>query len=221
MLAAAPSPEQGRRLTPARVASLLRRGGRQRNLQATEEHIVQAWRGEQLAARPAVVGAYAASTAALVAVITSLSAQVGVLAEQVGESFGRHPDAEIYLSQPGLGQILGARVLAEFGDDRNRYADAKARRNYSGMSPITKTSGKSRVVLARYARNRRLSDALHQVTITVSVAALTYAISRAQEVGWASATTVITLVLAAGSLAVFIIAERRSPAPLVPLPVTG
>lgn len=71
-------------------------------------------------------------------------------------------DAEIYLSQPGLGQILGARVLAEFGDDPHRYADAKARRNYSGMSPITKTSGKSRVVLARYARNRRLSDALHQ-----------------------------------------------------------
>lgn len=162
VLAAAPSPEQGRRLTPARVAVLLRRGGRQRNLQTTAEHIVQVLRGEQLAARPAVVGAYAASTAALVAVITTLSAQVGVLAEQVGESFGRHPDAEIYLSQPGLGQILGARVLAEFGDDPHRYADAKARRNYSGMSPITKTSGKSRVVLARYARNRRLSDALYQ-----------------------------------------------------------
>ena len=161
VLAAAPSPEQGRRLTPARVAVLLRRGGRQRNLQTTAEHIVQALRGEQLAARPAVVGAYAASTTALMAVISTLSAQVNVLAEQVGESFGRHPDAEIYLSQPGLGQILGARVLAEFGDDPHRYADAKARRNYSGMSPITKTSGKSRVVLARYARNRRLSDALY------------------------------------------------------------
>ena len=162
VLAAAPSPEQGRRLTPARVAALLRRGGRQRNLQTTADDIVAALRSEQLAARPAVVGAYAASTAALVAVITTVSAQVSVLAEQVGESFGRHPDAEIYLSQPGLGQILGARVLAEFGDDPHRYADAKARRNYSGMSPITKTSGKSRVVLARYARNRRLSDALYQ-----------------------------------------------------------
>ena len=162
VLAAAPSPEQGRRLTPARVVALLRRGGRQRNLQTAADQIVQVLRGEQLKARPAVVGAYAASTAALVAVITTVSAQVSVLAEQVGESFGRHPDAEIYLSQPGLGQILGARVLAEFGDDPHRYADAKARRNYSGMSPITKTSGKSRVVLARYARNRRLSDALYQ-----------------------------------------------------------
>ncbi len=55
----------------------------------------------------------------------------------------------IYQSLPGLGPILGARVLAEFGDDPHRYADAKARRNYSGMSPITRASGTRRVVLAR------------------------------------------------------------------------
>ena len=76
-------------------------------------------------------------------------------------SFGQHPDAEIILSQPGLGPILGARVLAEFGDAPDRYADAKARKNYSGMSPITRASGTRRVVLARYARNQRLSDALY------------------------------------------------------------
>jgi Transposase IS116/IS110/IS902 family len=76
------------------------------------------------------------------------------------DGFGQHADAEIYRSQPGLGLILGARVLAEFGDDPDRYADAKARKNYSGMSPITKASGTKRVVLARYARNRRLGDAL-------------------------------------------------------------
>jgi transposase len=79
----------------------------------------------------------------------------------VEECFGRHPDAEIYLSQPGLGPVLGARVLAEFGDDPHRYADARARKNYSGMSPITRASGKKSVVLARYARNRRLGDALY------------------------------------------------------------
>ena len=82
VLAAAPSPEQGRRLTPARVVALLRRGGRQRNLQTAADQIVQVLRGEQLKARPAVVGAYAASTAALVAVITTVSAQVSVLASR-------------------------------------------------------------------------------------------------------------------------------------------
>ncbi|MDQ1672478.1 MAG: hypothetical protein QOC98_1040 [Frankiaceae bacterium] len=53
-------------------------------------------------------------------------------------SFGQHPAAEIVLSQPGLGTILGARVLAEFGDDPDRYATAKARKNYAGTSPITR-----------------------------------------------------------------------------------
>ena len=162
VLAVAPSPEQGRRLTTARVVTVLRKAGRKRNHQVIAEQIVAALRTEQLAARPAVVGAYAASAAALVAVLTTLNHQIDLLAEQVAEGFGRHPDVEIYLSQPGLGEILGARVLAEFGDDPQRYVDARARKNYSGMAPVTRTSGKSRVVLARHVRNRRLADALYQ-----------------------------------------------------------
>lgn len=58
--------------------------------------------------------------------------------------------------------ILGARVLGEFGDDPNRYTEAKSRKNYAGTSPITRASGKHRVVLARYARNTRLADACYQ-----------------------------------------------------------
>jgi len=162
LLATVPDPDRGRRLTVPRVTALLRRAGRQRNLPATAERIVAALRTEQLSARSGVVAAYAASVQALVAVLTTLSGQVDALAEQVSEGFGRHPDAEIYLSQPGLGSILGARVLAEFGDDHQRYADARARKNYSGMAPVTKTSGKCRVVLARHQRNRRLGDALYQ-----------------------------------------------------------
>jgi transposase len=106
------------------------------------------------------VAAYAASASALIAVLSALVEQTEVLAGQVEQGFGRHPDAEIYRSQPGLGVILGARVLAEFGDDPHRYADAKGRRNYSGMSPIARASGTKKIVLARYARNRRLGDAL-------------------------------------------------------------
>ena len=78
------------------------------------------------------------------------------------QGFGQHPDAEIYLSQPGMGPVLAARVLAEMGDDPHRYADARARKNYAGMAPITRASGTRRVVLARYVRNRRLADALYQ-----------------------------------------------------------
>jgi transposase len=106
--------------------------------------------------------AYAASVRSLVAVLTELAAQVEVLQGEVEAGFGQHPDAEIYRSQPGLGTILGARVLAEFGDDPTRFADAKARKNYAGTAPVTRTSGTKRVVLARHARNRRLADALYQ-----------------------------------------------------------
>ena len=83
-----------------------------------------------------------------------------ILEGQVEDHFGRHPDAEIYQSQPGLGAILGARVPGEFGDDPHRYAGAKSRKNYGGTSPITRASGKKKVVAARFVHNDRLLDAL-------------------------------------------------------------
>ncbi|HEX9519382.1 MAG TPA: transposase, partial [Streptosporangiaceae bacterium] len=55
-----------------------------------------------------------------------------------------------------------ARIMAEFGDDPHRFADARARKNYARTAPITRASGRKKVVLARYARNRRLAEALHQ-----------------------------------------------------------
>ena len=97
----------------------------------------------------------------LVAILTTLNTQVASLEKEVKDHFGRHPDAEIVLSQPGLGQILGARVLAEFGDAPERYVSAKARKNYAGTSPLTRQSGKMRVVSARHVHNDRLVDALH------------------------------------------------------------
>jgi hypothetical protein len=109
-----------------------------------------------------VQGAYAAIVSGQARLITELNTQIAELGEVVAAHFGRHPDADIYASQPGLGVILGARVLAEFGDDPVRFADARARKNYAGTSPITRASGRRRIVLARYARNRRLADALQQ-----------------------------------------------------------
>ena len=120
-----------------------------------------ALRSEQLGQPEAVTAAYAVTVRALIVVITALNKQVSVLEQQVGDHFGRHPDAEIILSQPGLGPVLGARVLAEFGDDPRRYADGKARRNYAATSPITRASGKRKSVTARFVHNGRLVGALN------------------------------------------------------------
>jgi transposase len=124
--------------------------------------VQQALRAQQLAQPTTVVAAYAAVVRAAVALIGTLNAQIEALGEQVEADFGKHPDAGIYRSQPGLGGVLGARVLGEFGDDPGRYRSARARRNYAGTSPVTKQSGKRTVVLARFVRNDRLADPLHQ-----------------------------------------------------------
>jgi transposase len=161
VLAVAPTPSLGRTLSRKRIASAIGRAGRQRRVEERAAEIQATLHADQLAASAVVSEAMGASVTALVAVIGELNTQINRLEQQLSEDFEQHPDAKTVRSLPGLGTILGARVLGEFGDDPNRYGDAKARRNYAGTSPITKASGKSRVVLARYARNRRLADACY------------------------------------------------------------
>lgn len=160
LLAKAPDPGSAARLTHGQIRAALKRAGRRGDLDGKAAAIQIALRGEQLT-RPAVVtSAYAAAVRSTVAVLVGLNEQVKVLQSEVETHFGQHPDAEIIRSLPGMGAVLGARVLAEFGDDPHRYADAKARKNYAGTSPITRASGKRKVVLARYVHNDRLVDAL-------------------------------------------------------------
>jgi hypothetical protein len=159
LLGKAPDPARAARLTRAQVAAVLKRAGRYKIAERTGA-ILAALRSPQLGQPPALTAAYAATVRSLVAVIATLNEQVASLQGQVEAHFGQHPDAEIYLSQPGLGAITGARVLGEFGDDPRRYASAKARRNYAGTSPITRASGKRKIVAARFVRNDRLIDAL-------------------------------------------------------------
>jgi len=156
----APSPIQGARLPLTAIQSALKRGGRQRNIAARARQIAAALRTQQLAAPAPVAAAFAATTRATVGIIAELNRQISELETTLAEHFETHPDADIYRSLPGLGVILGARVLGEFGDDPNRYTDAKSRKNYAGTSPLTIASGKKRAVLARHVRNRRLYDAL-------------------------------------------------------------
>ena len=162
VLGRAPSPEQGARLSLTAIQSALKRGGRQRNIAARAREIRAALGTEQLAAAATVTAAFAATTRATVGIIAELNHQISELEAALAAHFETHPDADIYLSQPGLGVVLGARLLGEFGDDPNRYTDAKSRKNYAGTSPLTVASGKKRAVLARHVRNRRLYDAIDQ-----------------------------------------------------------
>ena len=160
VLGRAPTPEQGAHLDLPAIQSALKRGGRKRNIAARARQIRAALRSEQLAAPAPVAAAFGATTRAAVGIIVELNRQIAELEAELATHFEAHPDADIYRSLPGLGVILGARVLGEFGDDPNRYTSAKSRRNYAGTSPLTVASGKKRAVLARHVRNRRLYDAI-------------------------------------------------------------
>jgi transposase len=159
LLGKAPDPASAAKLNRSQIRAALKHA-RRRDVDTKTTRIQAALRGEQLGRDAVITGAYAATTRSIVAVLGALDEQVKTLQGQVEEHFGRHPDAEIILSQPGMGPILGARVLAEFGDASGRYADAKARKNYAGTSPITRASGKKKVALARFVHNDRLIDAL-------------------------------------------------------------
>ena len=159
LLAKAPDPATAARLTISQISAALKRA-RRRNIAGKAVQIQAALRTEQLGQPAAVTAAYAASVRALTAVLVTLNEQVKAMQRQVETHFGQHPAAEIIASQPGLGPVLGARVLAEFGDDPARYASAKARKNYAATSPITRASGKKKTALARFVHNGRLIDAL-------------------------------------------------------------
>jgi len=177
VLDAAPSPAIGRTLSLAKLAAILRRAGRERNVETKAAEIQAFLRAPYLAATPLVDAAYGKSVVATVRILRELNTQLASIEAELAPAFEKHPDAEIYRSLPGLGVVLGARVLSEFGDDRTRYAHPKARKNYAGTSPITKASGTRHVVLARMARNRRLADACHQwafCSITTSSGARHY-----------------------------------------------
>lgn len=159
LLAKAPTPAQAARLTIPQISAALKRA-RRKNVADKAAAIQAALHAEHLGQPEVVTAAYAASIGALIAVLNVLNTQIKSMQGQVEAHFGQHPAAEIILSQPGLGPVLGARVLAEFGDGPERYATAKARKNYAGTSPITRASGKKKVALARFVHNDRLIDAL-------------------------------------------------------------
>ncbi|MGH3732368.1 MAG: IS110 family transposase [Acidimicrobiales bacterium] len=177
ILALAPTPARGRQLSLSTITSALKKGGRERNLERRANEIQLALREEQLAERAQVEAAYGTITRAHVVMIRAWGDEIAELERALSEDFEQHPDAKIILSLPGIGMTLGARVLGEFGDDPNRYADAKSRRNYAGTSPVTKASGKSRVVLARHSRNRHLASSADQwafCSLTCSAGARAY-----------------------------------------------
>jgi transposase len=160
VLTAAPTPAAAAALTRANLVDLLHAAGRGTR-PADAARLVEIFAAEQLRQPGPVEQAMGTAATALLTALRGADQAVRDLETALAPSFEHHPDAEIIDSLPGLGLVLGARVLSEFGDDRTRFTDAASRRNYAGTSPITRASGRSRTVLARHIRNKRLADACY------------------------------------------------------------
>ncbi|NUK23501.1 IS110 family transposase [Streptomyces lunaelactis] len=159
VLAVAPGPATAARLTRAQLRAALRKSGRQRNIETWVERLRTAFAGEYLHQLPLVEQAMARQTLALVAQLDAACRAADDLGDAAAEAFAEHPDAEVVNSFPGIGPLTGARVLAEIGDDRSRFADARALKAYAGSAPVTIASGKSHVVRHRRVKNQRLAAA--------------------------------------------------------------
>jgi Transposase/Transposase IS116/IS110/IS902 family len=160
VLRVAPAPQLGRRLSRSKLEAALARQGRQRRVSQRAEEIQTVLRASQLdLPQPRLVSAYSDEVAGLTRLLLQVGQELAQWETQLTTAFRAHPDVKIFLSFTGLADILGARVLGESGDDPTRYADATARRNYSGNPPVTRASGKKRLVMRRVARNRRLANA--------------------------------------------------------------
>ncbi|WP_425824954.1 IS110 family transposase [Streptomyces fractus] len=159
VLALAPTPTAAARLTKTQIQAALKRAGRRRYTTAETQRLQTIFRAEYAHQSPLVEEALGRQMLALLGQLDAAAQAADDLAEAVEASFHQHPDAEVITSFPGLGSLLGARVLAEVGDDRSRFADARALKSYAGSAPVTRASGKKRHVGRRFVKNDRLIHA--------------------------------------------------------------
>jgi transposase len=155
ILAAAPTPAAAAALTLAQLRSLLRKAGRSRGIDAEATRLRAAFREPQMRQPPLVEDAMGRQALALLRQLDAACAAASDLEQATIESFNQHPDAGTITSFPGLGPLTGARVLAETGDDRSRFTDAKGLKAYAGAAPVTRASGKTRAVVHRRVKNQR------------------------------------------------------------------
>lgn len=160
VLAAAPTPAAGEKLTSRRIEAIFRRVGR-RNDPALVEQVRTDLRAPALRQSLPVETALGSVVAGLLKIVEAMRDAVEELKQDLTTELAQHALAPILRSAPGIGAVLAARILAEIGDDPDRFTTAAGLRAFAGTAPVTRASGRSHYVKARKVRNKRLGDACH------------------------------------------------------------
>ena len=81
---------------------------------------------------------------------------------QMAAAYAAHPDRLIFASLPGAGPVLGPRLLASLGSQRDRFAAATYLQHYTGIAPVTKRSGGSCYIHRRYLCPKFHKQSFHE-----------------------------------------------------------
>lgn len=110
----------------------------------------------------AVIESHRLTVELLATQLRALIPSIGAFDEEIRRVFGAHPDAPIFASLPGAGDVTAPRLLAAFGSDRERFPLAEAMHNYSGIAPVTERSGHTCWVHWRWACPKFLRQSFHE-----------------------------------------------------------
>lgn len=156
----APTPAAAAKLRVTSVSMALRRGSRRRGVAQEATRTVAGLRAPQLGQHGSVEHAMGRQALSYARSLTAVAENVAALEADLTAVFGAH-DAQIISSFPGLGSVLGARLLAEMGDDRERFATARGLKAYAGTAPVNRASGTKTSITMRVVRNKRLNNAAY------------------------------------------------------------
>ncbi|MFF4147384.1 IS110 family transposase [Streptomyces sp. NPDC001698] len=153
-----PTPEQARRVGPERMKAFTGRHGY--SGRTRPEVLVERLRTHLLSAAPGTVAGKELTAVLFAEQLALLNDHVRILNKRVDKLLATHPDAPIFLSFPCMGRSCAAMLLAEMGEDRDRFPTPAALLAETGVAPVTRASGRSRQVRFRYATNKRMRHAV-------------------------------------------------------------
>ncbi|MYQ82556.1 MULTISPECIES: IS110 family transposase [unclassified Streptomyces] len=162
VLAAAPTPARAAALSRTELAGILRDAGRWRTVDDEAERLSLHFRRPALRTHPMVEAAKGVEMRAVLDTLDHACDAAVQLSEQVAEAFGAHADALVLQSFPGIGPLLGARILGEIGDEPGRFATARNLCAYAGVVPVVWASGLAQRTSHRRFANETLREAIWQ-----------------------------------------------------------
>ncbi|MEU6720428.1 IS110 family transposase [Nonomuraea sp. NPDC046802] len=161
LLRLAPTPAEAARLSRRQIADALVSAGRIRLVDDTAGRLFHLFRQRQLRQPPAVEEAMGVAMLSTLMFLDRADHLVHSLEAEATTAFMAHPQSKIYLSFPGVGSVMGTRLLAELGDDPARFSSSRGLKAYAGVAPLTWASGGSRSVSHRRVANRLLKSTCH------------------------------------------------------------